>query len=178
MRAFVAVEVPPGDTRSQDVEPTPMHLTLLFLGEVPRERTVTIGDRLRAVAATCAPFDLRIEGIGAFPSAVAPRVVWIGTGVGREEVGRLAEKVRAALRGEGSSTPEESFVPHLTLFRVRSAATRRAALDLLEGRRAPPGPWQFRVREFVLKESILGAGGAVHRTLAAFPLEGPGEPVP
>jgi RNA 2',3'-cyclic 3'-phosphodiesterase len=172
MRAFVAVEVPPIGAHPKGIAPTPAHLTLLFLGEVALERAAPIADRLGEVGRTCAPFDLRIEGVGAFPSATAPRIVWVGTTVGSEEVGRLAEKVRATLHGEGSSAPEDRFVPHVTWFRVRSATDRCRALDLLEGRVPALEPQQIRVQEFVLKESVLGRGGAVHRTIAAFPLTG------
>jgi RNA 2',3'-cyclic 3'-phosphodiesterase len=113
---------------------------------------------------------LEISGVGAFPSARAPRVVWAGVGRGREEVVRLADSIRTALATEGASPPDGPFVPHLTLFRVRSEADRRVAYDLLNGRRAAPAPFSVPVGAFVLKESRLGAAGAQHRTLAEFPL--------
>ena len=171
VRAFVAVEVPSA-SGPEGRSSAPEHLTLLFLGEVPKERVGPIGEALTPVGAATAPFSLTIEGVGAFPSRERPRVVWVGATEGAEELGELARRVRGALRGEGTSTPEETFVPHLTLFRVRSAFDRRRAEEVLAGRAPPPPPRRFRVGEFVLKESLLSSRGATHRTVATFPLRG------
>ena len=176
MRSFVAVDLPAPSEGRNDPGRAPNHVTLLFLGEIARERVGTIGERLRDVAQRHGPFGLTIEGVGAFPSAHAPRVVWLGMTGGARELERLAEDVRSALHDELPRPPEERFVPHVTLFRVRSPGDRRAAVDLLEGRSAAPAPRTVRVEEFLLKESLLGRGGAVHRTLAAFRLGGPGPP--
>lgn len=171
MRAFVAVEVPASSGKA--LRPAaPEHLTLLFLGEVPTERVAPIVNALTPVGARVAPFDLTLEGVGAFPTPERPRVVWVGATEGSAELTRLALGVRTALAPEGEPRREEVFVPHLTLFRVRSAADRRRAADLLSGTGPPPSPRRVRVREFVLKESVLSARGATHRTVATFPLSG------
>ena len=177
MRAFVAVEVPP-PTDETHPGSAPAHLTLFFLGEIPRERAGPIAEALAPVGAARAPFYATLEGVGAFPSADRPRVVWLGITEGSAELVRLAGEVRTALGSEGDPTRRETFAPHLTLFRVRSATDRRRATELLTGTVAPPSPRRFRVREFVLKESELSARGATHRTLATFPLGEPSSQVP
>jgi RNA 2',3'-cyclic 3'-phosphodiesterase len=172
VRAFVAVEVPSSaEERARDRAPE--HLTLLFLGEISVERVGPIEAALAPVAAATAPFDLTVEGVGAFPSAERPRVVWVGVSRGREELTRLAARVREALRDEGEPDRRDAFVPHLTLFRVRSPADHRRAVDLLQGAFPLPEPRHHRVAEFVLKESTLSAHGATHRTVATFPLRAP-----
>jgi len=174
MRAFVAVEVPPPSSDARR-RAAPEHLTLLFLGEVPRERVELISDALTPVGANSSPFDVTLEGVGAFPSPERPRVVWTGATEGSEELVRLANDVRAALANEGDPTRREAtFVPHLTLFRVRSPNDNRRARELLGGGVPPPSPRRFRVAEFVLKESELSSHGATHRTLRTFPLTGQG----
>ena len=173
MRAFVAVEVPPpsGETRRA---PAPEHLTLLFLGEIPRERVDPVVGALLPVSTKAAPFSLTLEGVGAFPSPERPRVVWTGATEGGAELVRLANAVREALANEGDPTRREStFTPHLTLLRVRSSGDFRRARELLTGAAPPPSPRRFRVDEFVLKESELSSRGAIHRTVRAFPLTGP-----
>jgi 2'-5' RNA ligase len=65
---------------------------------------------------------------------------------------------------------DERFVPHLTLFRVRSPGQRRRAGALLAGAEPAPPPRRVAVREVHLKESTLAPGGAQHRTLARFAL--------
>lgn len=172
VRAFVAVEVPApsGEVRRS---PAPEHLTLLFLGEIPRERVRPISDALSSVAAAVPPFFATLEGVGAFPSAEHPRVVWRGVTEGSAELSRLANGVRRALAAEGDPTRRDEFSPHLTLFRVRSSTDFRRARELLSGAVPPPAPRRFRVAEFVLKESELSVRGATHRTVATFPLRGP-----
>jgi len=171
VRAFVAVEIPPSPEGSGPKR-APEHLTLLFLGETPTDRVVAIVEFLGPVGATTAPFDLSLEGVGAFPSAERPRVVWVGVTRGREAVTRLAASVREALHSEGEPGRRDAFVPHLTLFRVRSPADHRRAAEVLSGATPPPEPRHHRVREFVLKESVLSSHGATHRTVATFPLAG------
>ena len=172
VRAFVAVEVPASPEAGGPAS-APEHLTLLFLGEVPVERVGPIVAALTPVGAAVAPFDLTLEGVGAFPSPERPRVVWMGATEGAEALARLALGVRESLAGEGERDRRDPFVPHLTLFRVRSPGDRRRAVELLSGRAPAPAPRRVRVREFVLKESELSARGATHRTVASFPLSGP-----
>jgi len=171
VRAFVAVEVPspPGAAPRRSA---PEHLTLLFLGEIPRERVPPISEALAPVGAAVPPFDATLEGVGAFPTAEHPRVVWVGATEGSAELTRLANGVREALATEGDPTRRETFSPHLTLFRVRSATDFTRARELLSGEVPPPPPRRFRVTEFVLKESELSSRGATHRTVASFPLRG------
>jgi RNA 2',3'-cyclic 3'-phosphodiesterase len=170
MRAFVAVEASPPSERSGSTAPE--HLTLRFLGEITEDAVARIRAQLEPVGGRIAPFAMRLEGVGAFPTEANPRVVWVGVSAGREELIELAHQVREALAAEGRHDTDP-FAPHLTLFRVRSSSDRRAALELLEGRRPPPPPRTVAVHEFVLKESVLGPYGARHRTVAAFPLRGP-----
>ncbi len=172
LRAFVAVEVP-RDDRAGGPGRAPEHLTLRFLGEVPEDRTQRLVELLAPVGRAHPPFAMTLEGVGAFPSPDRPRVVWVGVSRGRPELEELARAVRASLAPE-FGPDRETFVPHLTLFRVRGPSDRAAALDLLAGRRPAPPPRSTRVREFVLKQSVLGREGAVHRTLASFPLEAAG----
>jgi len=172
VRAFVAVEVTGTEERAR--ASAPEHLTLQFLGEVPVDAVPRFVERLRPVGRATPPFAFRLEGVGAFPTASDPRVVWVGVTAGRAELTELAVRVRRALESEGRAA-REAFVPHLTLFRVRSASDRYRAAEVLEGRRPPPPPRTVPVREFVLKESVLGPRGVTHRTIEAFPLSGPVE---
>ena len=169
MREFVAIDV--GAAAEKGRGPASPHLTLRFLGEVAPDRNEAITRVLGDVARTSPPFRLRLEGIGAFPTPSQPRVVWVGVTVGRAELAELARRIRLALEPEFGPDREE-FVPHLTLFRVRSPSDRTAAVELLSGARPAPPPREVTVEQLLLKESLLGPTGAVHRTLATFPLVG------
>jgi len=174
VRLFVAVEVsPPAEPmEGPSRHPAPEHLTIRFLGEVSRERLEEISSALAGVARATPAFDMILEGVGAFPTSRNPRVVWIGVTQGRTEVSGLAARVTAALDPLFPSSPRESFVPHLTLFRVRSPSQRRRAEALLSGTEPPPSPRTVHVGEIHLKESTLAPNGAQHRTLESWALVG------
>ena len=174
MRLFIAIEVPPpvGPTDAEPPHAAPEHLTLRFLGEVSPNRVPGLKRALEEVAHKSPAFDLILEGVGAFPSADRPRVVWIGATEGRTEAAELAERIATAIGPEDPRTSHESFVPHLTLFRVRSPGQRRRALALLSGSETPPPPRSVHVGEICLKESTLTPSGAVHRTVAKWSLTG------
>ena len=175
MRLFVAIDAG-SSVPARDGTSAPEHLTLQFLGEVPSERVPTIEDRLAGVARETAEFDLVLEGIGAFPHPRNPRVVWVGVTVGRDAVSALAARIASALEILPADAARATFVPHLTLFRVRSPAQGRRAFALLSGTEPPPPPRKVHVRELHLKESTLAPGGAHHRTLASWPLAGSAGP--
>ncbi len=169
MRAFLAVPVP-GARESTSVGPALDHLTLHFLGEIPEELLPRLGQELAPAVRARPGFDIVIEGVGAFPSAQRPRVVWRGVGRGREELTQLARDVRAAALAAGAPGDATPFSPHLTLFRVRSAQDRARARDLLEGATPIPPPTRISVTAVVLVESRLLPTGAEHRVVARFPL--------
>lgn len=93
MRAFVAVEITePGITgaienlQSELMRAEPggarpvgadlLHITLQFLGKVPEGAEGRVAGALGSVKFDA--FDVRIGGVGAFPNARSPRVVWVG----------------------------------------------------------------------------------------------------
>ena len=55
-----------------------IHLTLKFLGDVSPSSMDLITNVLAVEASRHEPFDMRVEGIGAFPNARRPRVLWVG----------------------------------------------------------------------------------------------------
>ena len=169
MRAFVAIEVGPPAVEGEVPRP-PMHLTLQFLGEVPDDRLPGIAGALRDAVRDFPSFELTLAGVGAFPSPEAPRVVWVGVTEGREPLIRLAHRVQASLGEAGVRAPAATFVPHVTLFRVRSARDRRRARLLLDGSEEAPAPRTVPVTEIRLKQSVLTPAGPIHRTLETVPL--------
>ncbi|MCI4339590.1 MAG: RNA 2',3'-cyclic phosphodiesterase [Thermoplasmata archaeon] len=174
MRTFVAIEVGDLSTSEHASHPTraPAHLTLRFLGEIDATRASEVAGAVGAAVASERPFDLTLEGVGAFPSSVSPRVVWVGVTEGREAVVRIAHRVAVALSAVGFPPEAQEFVPHVTWFRVRSGRDRERARRLLEGTDPPPSVRSVRVTEVVVKESLLAPGGVTHRTLRRLPLSG------
>jgi len=143
------------------------------LGEIPEASLATLADCLRPVAAQHLGFDLVVEGVGAFPTADRPRVVWRGVGVGEAPLRGLATAVREAVCRAGFPDDPIPFSPHVTLFRVRSTADRARAFSLLNGTEPAPRPIVVSVREVHLVESRLVPAGAIHQVRARFPLAPP-----
>src|SRR5882762_3945104 len=55
-----------------------LHLTMKFLGEIPRTAVADISAATSRAAAGLAPFSVRLEQTGSFPKQGQPRVLWIG----------------------------------------------------------------------------------------------------
>ncbi|EQD35662.1 2'-5' RNA ligase, partial [mine drainage metagenome] len=133
MRAFVAIPLAPPRDAADDPGPVP-HLTLHFLGEVGPETVAAIRAALPAAVAAHRRFALTIEGVGAFPSADRPRVLWRGISEGREALQRLAESVRRADVDAGGPVDPRPFAPPShRVPRARSAGCGAGA-------RPPPRP--------------------------------------
>jgi len=140
------------------------HVTLQFLGAVP-DVDALVGPLSTAVR-DCAPFSLRLDGAGAFPSARRASVLWLGVGEGADEVARLAADVTDATATVGVAADDRPYRPHLTLARSARSRDVRAVLDQLAVAASPA----WTVDEVVLVESDTRADGAVHAARERFPL--------
>lgn len=180
MRAFIAVTLPQ-DVREalaaiqrelaqsqadvKWVTPEQVHVTLKFLGEISDERRQQVEGMLREIASHTAPFSVQLEGLGAFPSVSAPRVVWTGIVEGREELTRLAASIEEAGQKISLAREHRPFSGHVTLGRVRSPKNRQAltrGLQTLELK--PLEPWQ--VASVTLYQSVLSSHGPAYSVLA------------
>ncbi len=153
-------------------EPENLHLTLRFLGEIDAARVARADAALRAVAAASSAFEARLSGLGCFPNARAPRVIWLGFDAGREALTGLAGAVERELAQAGFPAADKPFAPHLTLGRVRGPRGLDALKALLEG---PPGTFAaepFRVGHVTLYRSTLTPAGPVYAVLGRYSLGG------
>ena len=129
MRTFVAIEVSDQNVlnsishvqselsiKAKPVELHNMHFTVQFLGEISEEMTRKISGALNSLEFT--PFLISFVGIGVFPKPSFPRVIWIGTNEGVNELEKLAETIRTELSHLGFS-PDKKFKPHVTIFRIK-----------------------------------------------------------
>lgn len=103
------------------------------------------------------PFQVRIVGVGAFPSPARPRVFWLGV------QGDSLPIFHAALEEEltkiGFPRDHRPFSPHLTLGRCRE---RHPAVHEVMERRRDADCGILQVDTIVLYESRLQPSGAVH----------------
>lgn len=146
LRAFLAFEVSPEVRESlmrvedeirqtrADVKPVEkdnLHFTVKFLGDVPDSVVAEIDRRMGALALE--RIEVMVKGLGAFPDAKRPRVVWAGASP--ETAPRLAEtgkRILEAIRGLGQED-SRGFSPHITVARVRSPRNQEALTALIRG---------------------------------------------
>jgi 2'-5' RNA ligase len=144
-----------------------IHLTLKFYGEVADVRLPDLQSGLARAAGKTGPMALQVAGVGVFPNAARPAVVWAGVS------GDLAplQQLQAAVEDEASKLgfkPEgRAYQPHLTLGRVNDGvgpAEARRLMDALGPSRARQ-LGGFTPASLDLMESTLGAGGSVYTRL-------------
>src|SRR4051812_28775111 len=112
--------------------PEGIHLTLQFLGDVPSDSIPEIERALRNACAYATPFSLQVGGLGAFPNARRPRVIWVGlTGdtQAMAALNALQQAVTEQMATLGFKS-DNSFKPHLTLGRVRENITKSELEDI------------------------------------------------
>ena len=186
-RVFLAIEIPDavrdalrepvaalqplsGSMRINPVER--VHLTLHFLGHLPRTDIEELQPALARVVARHQRFRLAAQGVGAFPGPGRPQVLWAG--VDGDDLGRLMAlqtELGGALRGAGLPI-DDRFQPHLTLARARRPPRdeeRKLLRDWSARWRAVPFG-DLPVDAVRLIRSQLGAGPPRYTTLASFPL--------
>jgi 2'-5' RNA ligase len=132
-----------------------LHLTLAFLGEMPKARVAPLAASLASLRVE--PFAIEIERTGSFP---ASQVLWAGPTRVPPELDRTRRRVllllsRAGLTGDAEhpDSPDHPFVPHITLARGLARPLAPAA----------PPPVSWCIRWFVQVPRLVcsdGSGGA------------------
>lgn len=191
VRAFIAAELPDSlqdavavSTAGLQAELGPdlvrwvprrnIHLTLKFLGDVSPSNLDLIMHVLAVEAARHEPFDMLVEGIGAFPNARRPRVLWIGL-KGPSTLVSLQHELDSATARLGYKSEERGYAPHLTIGRVRPTAGVSAQQRIGEGLvHAHVGNLgMLHVGAVHLFKSDLGSTGPVYTRLLTAPLGTP-----
>ena len=186
IRAFLAIE-PPDDILSAVIglqeklrrvikgkiawtRAGSQHITLKFFGDVPTEDIDAIGRSVQNRLQAGWSVNLKIAGLGLFPDARKPRVLWCAAAGDVAKLAALQKQLDNDFAPLGFAPETRPFRPHLTLARIREPQTVRGLNEALEGQ-ADFFTGQFNVHELILFQSRLRPEGAVYTKLAAFPLE-------
>jgi 2'-5' RNA ligase len=179
IRAFAAIALPEpvrfelmlmqqGLALPRPVAAENLHLTLVFLGELPGPLLGDVDLAFGGIRA--AGFELRLAGAGLFGRA-KPRVVYAGVAAS-PPLRHLQAKVETAARGAGVAVEARRYLPHVTLARLPERLEDRGRLEQAVALRGGmPGP-AFTVEDFRLYRSHLTGGGPVYEELARYPLAG------
>ncbi len=110
------------DVRKSDVkwvEPNNIHLTLKFLGEIKDEKAAEVCNITKEVAGRHNSFDINVESVGFFGGR-APKVLWVSTGKGNDNLLQLQKDLEEQLASAGWPRETRTFSGHLTLCRIRN----------------------------------------------------------
>ena len=179
LRLFVAFEVPEAVRAelARVVEPirdrfpkarwVPVenqHVTVKFLGSTYPRLVEWVTSTVEEIAASHAPFQTRVTGLGAFPNARRARVLWAGLDDPGSRSAAIAGGLDDALAREFKVEKRE-FTPHLTVARFDPPVALDPGEILFESE-------PFTVDRVVLFRSHLRRPAPVYEPVAMFPLEG------
>ncbi|MFQ5980543.1 MAG: RNA 2',3'-cyclic phosphodiesterase [Candidatus Heimdallarchaeota archaeon] len=193
MRAFVSIDVEDSQIVQgiQDIQakiaqpgirlvnPSIIHLTIKFLGEIPPEKGQQIATILTEIVTDFPPFEISFIGFGVFPNLRRPRVVWIGVQEedNKDHLKGLAAAVDRGLHAIGFPAEKRPFSSHLTIGRVKFAKPplHKQLRDLSE-EWADESVGKMVVNEIRLKSSTLTPKGPIYETVATATLTSAGTP--
>jgi RNA 2',3'-cyclic 3'-phosphodiesterase len=98
-----------------------IHLTLKFLGDVSPASLNILIDVVNKEVTRHRPFEIKVSGLGAFPSIQRPRVIWVGI-FAPQNLLRLQRGIESETNRLGYPPEEKHFSPHLTLGRISTHA--------------------------------------------------------
>ena len=146
--------------------PRGLHCTLKFLGDTAPETAAQLGPSLAAAVSDVSPFSVELVGIGAFPDAQRPNVIWAG--LQADPLITLFERIEAVATGFGYRPEQRPFHPHVTLARVKHRPPPRLAELMQEHAGTKWG--KFEVNGVELFKSTPTPSGSRYDVLATAPL--------
>jgi 2'-5' RNA ligase len=155
------------------VEEENLHFTLKFLGDVEVSAVPDLVNAVKTALAGVPAFTVRPLGMGFFPGAARPRVLWVGL---QEELGSLQKSYELINRAHltlGFPLEKRPFSPHLTLARLRSGAGSETLVAKVN--EMSPGIEQFgslKIKSMDLMQSELNRRGPIYTPLAKVELTG------
>jgi 2'-5' RNA ligase len=155
------------------VDPTGIHLTLSFLGELSDEQLSAAKQAADAAAQQITPFEFRLKELGMFGSQAQPRVIWMGIEESSGNLFRLHGVLNRELELRGFEVDSRPFSPHLTLARIKqplNADEQQTLHRLLASKESAPSSSRQYAHDLSVMKSELSRSGARYTCLQAYPL--------
>jgi RNA 2',3'-cyclic 3'-phosphodiesterase len=138
-----------------------LHLTIKFLGNVPRH-ALSQFETLLHEALPRVPLAATLEGLVCFDSTRRARVLAARLAEATGELARCANVLSRGARELGIADERRSFVPHITLLRLREP---RDLSHLVKAQTVTGMPLQFD--ELTLLQSELTPKGSIYHVLGS-----------
>lgn len=149
------------------VEKQNLHFTVKFLGDISEETAEKTREILREIRKPA--FDMRISGIGAFPNAMHPRILWAGSA--SAEMKEMAGAIDSAIAWMGFPR-QENYVSHMTIGRIKELAGKEARIRICSiiEQLETIEIGCMKAESISLKESVLCKKGPIYRDVERFSL--------
>jgi len=144
------------------VDPSLLHITLKFLGEVPADHIPLIISALKTISSS--PYEVDIRGI-ASNNPRRPRVIWAEVQDGGRSA-QLADAIESVLEPLGFPHEKRPFRSHITLARVKEFHPDLPGQLKELASSESPGCESMPISSFLLKKSTLTPRGPLYETLA------------
>jgi len=183
IRSFIAIEIEEQEVLAKiiriknsisdlglDIKPVEdenLHITIRFLGEVTLATLNEIKNILNNVTKITKPFTIGIKGIGAFPNALRPRVIWIGINEGFDNLVAIRKYIDneiTRLKLTDVHRDEHEFSPHITIARVKSLRNINKFIEFYQSYK----DFEFGaspVSKIKLKQSTLTPRGPIYKDI-------------
>ncbi len=169
-RAFTAIPIPEEQTKKlrkiqeelnvgKPVPKEKMHITFEFFEDLDELEIAEIKTYLESIETK--PLNIRIKGLGAFPSKKFIRVLWTGI-----ESDNIHDLFRKASGHEVESDNDHDFRPHVTLSRVDElrALEKKHVHEIMQEHNGKVIE-SFKASEIVFYESEMTSEGANYRKM-------------
>jgi len=150
------------------VEEDNIHFTWRFFGDTSMKKIESIHGELSKL--NYEPFDIQIQGVGAFPHNQRPRVIWLGVTHNAHHMQQLKSETDMLLSNIGYRIEKQKFTPHATIARVRFVKDKDRIsrnLETLESEAIG----SMTVNSIRMTKSTLTPSGPIYETLWEIPLE-------
>jgi len=142
-------------------EPENIHLTLKFLGEIDEHKIEEVKIKLKGIKFR--KFLAQLGDIGVFNEKFI-RIIWIQ--IFGKEVEELQKEIDISLKY--LFDPENRFMSHLTIARVKKVLDKKKLLDELKNIKIPD--LKFEIDKFYLMKSDLTSDRPVYSVIEEFNL--------
>jgi 2'-5' RNA ligase len=164
--ARVQAELAPEITGCRWNSTRPFHMTLAFLGDVPVGDLAEICQAVALSTVSLDQFEVEVRGLGAFPNATRPRVVWAGvSATNPNRVNELQQSICGSLARIGHAPDDLRFHPHVTLGRIKQDHHGNRGMRALIERWNGWSAGTFTITDVLVMASTLGGSGPRYDTL-------------
>lgn len=154
------------------VNPSGIHLTLAFLGELDDEQLAQAIAASEVAARQAQPFSYRLTRPGFFGSPRSPRVIWMGIEEPTGKLNQLHRALNSALEQRDFEIDKRPFSPHLTLARVKAPLTpneQQTFQRLLADPQLSKPSLPYTVSALAVMKSELSRSGAQYSAIKEVP---------